>query len=44
MKSTSQEEEPRRVDSNNIGTLEDGNLVLTDSEIAWMSKHYLLMQ
>jgi hypothetical protein len=43
-KQTEGEEVRSRVDPTNIGTFEDGNLVVTDAEIAWMSKHYLLMQ
>lgn len=45
MKSQTDTEEARsRVDPSNVGAFEEGNLVLTDAEIAWMSKHYLLMQ
>jgi hypothetical protein len=37
-------EERSRVELHSLGKFEDGNYVLNDEEITWISKHFLLMQ
>jgi hypothetical protein len=40
---SSEEVKPVKVDTTNIGTYEEDTFTLTDNEILYVSKHYLLM-